>query len=183
MSVRSKEGFTIVEVLIAIVILAVGMLALATTSIFATTQVKVADLKTERSLAVQEVVEQLRAGPWSSVVANPLSNGTMAGSYNVWWSVRTISPHLREVEIKTRGPGYISGQGWTTSAPATVSVPANSTATFEVQVTIPAVVEEGASDTATLTATSQANPSTSASIALTTVASQAHIYYYPVMTR
>ena len=114
MSVRSKEGFTIVEVLIAIVILAVGMLALATTSIFATTQVKVADLKTERSLAVQEVVEQLRAGPWSSVVANPLSNGTMAGSYNVWWSVRTISPHLREVEIKTRGPGYISGQGWTT---------------------------------------------------------------------
>ena len=113
MSVRSKEGFTIVEVLIAIVILAVGMLALATTSIFATTQVKIADMKTERSLAVQEVVEQLRAGPWTSVTNLAFSNGTTAGSYRVWWRVTPINGNLRRVDVFTRGPGYISGQGWT----------------------------------------------------------------------
>ena len=113
MSARSKDGFTIVEVLIAIVILAVGMLALATTSIFATTQVKIADMKTERSLAVQEVVEQLRAGPFTSVVNRAFSNGTTAGSYRVWWTVTPINGNLRRVDVFTRGPGYISGQGWT----------------------------------------------------------------------
>jgi type IV pilus assembly protein PilV len=112
-SVRSKDGFTIVEVIIAIVILAVGMLALASTSIVATTQVKIADLKTERSLAVQEVIEQLRAGPWTSVSNHAFSNGTTAGSYRVWWRVTAVNPNLRRVDVFTRGPGYISGQGWT----------------------------------------------------------------------
>lgn len=122
MSVRSNEGFTIVEVIIAIVILAVGMLALATTSIFATTQVKVADLKTEQSLAVQEAVEQLRAGPWSSVTTRALNSGIQAGSYTVWWDVASINSHLRRVDVYTRGPGYISGQGWTAVDTDTFSV-------------------------------------------------------------
>ena len=113
MKIRAREGFTIVEVLIAIVILAVGMLALATTSIFATTQVKVADLKTEQSLAVQEAVEQLRAGPYASVVSRPFSNAVVAGSYRVWWGVNQLNPNLRRVNVFTQGPGYISGRGWT----------------------------------------------------------------------
>jgi type IV pilus assembly protein PilV len=121
-SVRTNEGFTIVEVIIAIVILAVGMLALATTSIVATTQVKIADMKTERSLAVQEVVEQLRAGPWTSVTTHAFANGTMAGSYRVWWRVTPINNNLRQVDIFTRGPGYISGQGWTTMDTDTFTV-------------------------------------------------------------
>ncbi len=122
MSVRSKEGFTIVEVIIAIVILAVGMLALATTSIFATTQVKVADLKTEQSLAVQEAVEQLRAGPWTSVTNRAFASGIQAGSYTVWWNVTVVNTNLRSVDVYTRGPGYISGQGWTAVDTDTFSV-------------------------------------------------------------
>ena len=113
MSVKSNEGFTIVEVIIAIVILSVGMLALAMTSIFATTTVRIADLKTERSLAVQQAVEQLRAGPFTSVTTNAFSNGTTAGAYRVWWRVTPINGNLRRVDVFTRGPGYISGQGWT----------------------------------------------------------------------
>ena len=115
MNVRARDGFTIVEVLIAIVILAVGMLALATTSIFATTQVKVADLKTEQSLAVQEAVEQLRASTWPTVVSRPFTSAISAGSYQVWWNVTAVdgNPNLRRVDVFTRGPGYISGSGWT----------------------------------------------------------------------
>jgi hypothetical protein len=98
------------------------MLALATTSIFATTQVKIADLKTERSLAVQEVVEQLRAGPWTAVSNRALSNGTTAGSYRVWWRVTPINANLRRVDVFTRGPGYISGEGWTSMDTDTFTV-------------------------------------------------------------
>lgn len=129
MSVRQQGGFSIVEVLIAIVILAVGMLALATTSIYATTQVRVADLKTERSLAAQEFIEQLRAGPWTSVTTRPQASAVRTGSYDVWWTVTNLNASLRRVDVITRGPGYrtwrVGGKtrsGWTNAAVDTFRV-------------------------------------------------------------
>lgn len=122
MSAASKDGFTIVEVLIAIVILSVGMLALATTSIVATTQVKIADLKTERSLAVQEMVEMLRAGPWSEVTTRSEGSAVDAGTFEVWWDVSTINQNLRRVDLYTRGPGYVSGHGWSPAEQDTFTV-------------------------------------------------------------
>lgn len=109
---NDRGGFTIVEVMIAIVILAVGMLALATTSIFATTQVKVADLKTEQSLAVQEYIEMLRAMPFDSIRTRTEANAITSESYQVWWTVTTDSRYLKTVTLFTKGPGYRSGQGW-----------------------------------------------------------------------
>ncbi len=107
-----NEGFTIVEVLIAIVILAVGMLALATTSIFATTQVKVADLKTEQSLAVQQVTEMLRAMPYDSLENRVEDSAEHVGSFDVWWSMTPQGRFLSTVTVFTRGPGYQIGSGW-----------------------------------------------------------------------
>ena len=109
---NAKGGFTIVEVMIAIVILAVGMLALATTSIFATTQVKVADLKTEQSLAVQQYIEMLRAMPFDSIRTRNEANSITAESFEVWWTVTPNSRYLKTVTLFTKGPGYRSGQGW-----------------------------------------------------------------------
>lgn len=108
----SRSGFTIVEVLIAIVILAVGMLALATTSIFATTQVRVADLKTEESIAVQQVVEQLRSVPYDDVVTRSENSAQQVGSFQVWWTVTPQNRFLSSVVVYTKGPGYINNVGW-----------------------------------------------------------------------
>lgn len=107
-----RGGFTIVEVLIAIVILAVGMLALATTSIFATTQVRVADLKTEESLAVQQIIEQMRSIPFDSLRARTETDAEQVGSFEVWWSLTPQTRFLTEVTLFTKGPGYLSGVGW-----------------------------------------------------------------------
>ena len=112
---RAGNGFTIVEVLIAIVILAVGMLALATTSIYATTQVKVADLKTEQSLAVQHVVEQLRSVPFDSLRARAMADAESVGSFDVWWTLTPQNQYLTSVTLFTRGPGYQAGAGWSTA--------------------------------------------------------------------
>ena len=109
---RANEGFTIVEVLIAIVILAVGMLALATTSIVATTQVKIADLKTERSVAVQQAVERLRAMPFDSIDSLAETSAMQFGSYRVWWTVTPQARYLSTVTVITDGPGYRAGSGW-----------------------------------------------------------------------
>ena len=118
----ATDGFTIVEVLIAIVILAVGMLALATTSIFATTQVKVADLKTEQSLAVQQTIEMLRAMPFDSMRARSEGNALDTGTYDVWYNITSNSRYLRTVTMFTKGPGYRSGQGWVPLARDTFTV-------------------------------------------------------------
>jgi len=107
-----EGGFTIVEVIIAIVILAVGMLALATTSIFATTQVKLADLKTEQSLAVQQAIEMLRATPFDSMDARAEVDAIDTGSYEVWWTLTPQSRFLQTVTVFTKGPGYEVGTGW-----------------------------------------------------------------------
>lgn len=107
-----NEGFTIIEVLVAIVILAVGMLALATTSIFATTQVRVADLKTERSLAVQEVVERMLSSPFDEIQDRSETNAEQIGSFAVWWDEEPQSRFLTRVLIVSKGPGYQQGVGW-----------------------------------------------------------------------
>lgn len=109
---RTRSGFTIVEVLIAIVILAVGMLALATTSIFATTQVRVADLKTEQSLAVQQMVEYLRSMPYDSLATRAEADAEAVGSFEVWWTVDPQNGFLSRVYLFTEGPGYQNGIGW-----------------------------------------------------------------------
>lgn len=113
---RAAGGFTIVEVLIAIVILAVGMLALATTSIVATTQVKIADLKTEESVAVQQAVEMLKAVPFDSIQPRAEASALRFGSYQVWWSVASPNRFLYRVTVFTKGPGYDAGAGWVTAA-------------------------------------------------------------------
>lgn len=122
---RATGGFTIVEVLIAIVILAVGMLALATTSIVATTQVKIADLKTERSVAVQQALERLRSIPFDSIAPLDEANAMQFGSYRAWWTVTEQGRFMSTIRVITEGPGYRAGSGW---APAVVD-------TFAVDIT------------------------------------------------
>mgnify|MGYP000433428335 CR=1 FL=1 len=108
----TRDGFTIVEVMIAMVILAVGLLALATTSIYATTQVRVADLKTEQSLAVQEVVERMHAIPFNSVTARSSSAPDTVGSFRLWWDVQQPTTYVKRVTIYTSGPAYRNTGGW-----------------------------------------------------------------------
>lgn len=122
---RANEGFTIVEVLIAIVILAVGMLALATTSIVATTQVKIADLKTERSIAVQHAIERVRAIPFADISSLPADSAMQFGSYAVWWDAPPAgyqNRYLRTVNVITRGPAYSAGSGWQPEVEDTIVV-------------------------------------------------------------
>ena len=102
----SRAGFSLVEVLIALVILAVGVLGLAGSTALVIRQVTVADMATERAAALQTVVERLRATPYASLAAGSDS----VGLFYVNWSATGLASSTM-LEIVTVGPGLKTGTG------------------------------------------------------------------------
>jgi Tfp pilus assembly protein PilV len=96
-----------VEVIFAIMILAVGLLGMAGTTALVVKQVTVADLSTERTAAMQSTIEQLKAVPFDQ-----LTDGSdSVGVYEVSWSVRKPSGLWAVVEVVTTGPGMARAEG------------------------------------------------------------------------
>lgn len=77
---RSEGGFTIVEVLVAIIILTVGLLALAQTSGAVSTMIGRGKQDTQASVAVQRVLEDLRQrASTTTPKCTSLAGGTRSG--------------------------------------------------------------------------------------------------------
>ena len=98
----ARDGFTIVELVIAVIILAVGVLGLAGTTALVVRQVTLADVNTERSAALQTVVERLRAANTTSLAS---TGSQTIGSYAVSWLVTDSSSMSKTVRVITIGPG------------------------------------------------------------------------------
>ena len=96
-----RGGFTMVEVIIAITILTVGVLAMASTTAFVVRQTTFADLLTERAAAFQTVVDRLQAMPYTSVVDGTLS----VGLFDATWTVVADGAQSSTVTVVTVGPG------------------------------------------------------------------------------
>lgn len=102
-----EAGFTLVEMIAAILILAIGLLGLAGTTGYVVRQTALAEATTERGMALQTVVEALRALPYGSV-----GTGTRTiGSFQVSWSVVASTSEAKTVEVVTVGPGASSSMG------------------------------------------------------------------------
>jgi len=96
-----RGGFSMVEVIIAIIILAVGVLGLAGTTAFIVRQVTLGDLMTERSAAFQTVIDRLQSLPY----ANVTSGSDSVGIYAATWNSVDDGPQSKVVTIVTTGPG------------------------------------------------------------------------------
>ena len=103
---RARAGFSMVEVMVALVILSVGVLALAGTTVLVVGQVTMSDMATERAAALQSVVERLRATPYSSLGGGSNS----VGMFDVSWSTTALS-NSTLLEVVTVGPGLEYGSG------------------------------------------------------------------------
>lgn len=109
----ASEGFSLIELIVSLVIITVGMLALAATTGYLVVQVQVSELRTKRATAVQQVVEELRATPFTQITARSEAEARQVGEFRVWWDVAQPEYHLRRVTIHSVGPGYNAGSGWT----------------------------------------------------------------------
>jgi len=96
-----------VEVIIAIMVLAIGVLGLAGTTAYVVRQVTLADIMTERAVALQSVVERLSAAPFASVG----SGADSVGVFYVRWSSVSESSTSKVVTVYTVGPGLATAAG------------------------------------------------------------------------
>ena len=103
---RRSAGFTVIEVLIAIIIFATGMLALALCVPLATKRIMKAGSQTRASSLASEAAEELLTRPYGD---GSLTSGTHNdtanphdGSYYVKWTVEDNAPQLGCKRITVR---------------------------------------------------------------------------------
>jgi prepilin-type N-terminal cleavage/methylation domain-containing protein len=96
-----RGGFTVIEVIIAMMILTIGVLGLAGTTAFFVQQVTQSDLMTERSTAFQTILDRLQSLPYDAVT----SGSDSVGIYAVQWSSVDNGSQNKTVTLITTGPG------------------------------------------------------------------------------
>ncbi len=116
MSARAREGFSIVELIVALVILTAGLLAMASASGFSTLAVQIASARTLRAAAVASEVEALRAQASTNTGFNNLSSKAQASAdvingYSVWYEVAPAT-NAATVTLHSVGRSYVIKKGW-----------------------------------------------------------------------
>jgi prepilin-type N-terminal cleavage/methylation domain-containing protein len=117
-----RGGFSLVEVMVALIILTVGVLGLAATTMYVVRQTTLSEMTTERSASLQSVIERLRATPYDSLE----SGSDEIGQYKLEWTVETGN-RTKLITIISVGPGLTSASG----VPA---IGASVTDTFEYRI-------------------------------------------------
>ncbi len=125
-----RGGFSLVELVVALVILTMGMLAMAAGSTFAGIQVRGAGLRSQRTAAVAAAIEQIRASAYTpagfdAMTALPQASAIKVGRMSAWYDVGAPSPAIPNIvnpdgvkrfTIHTQGPVYVAHKGWVTSS-------------------------------------------------------------------
>ena len=104
-----SAGFSLAEVMIALVILVFGLVALAQGSVLMVNQVNASDVRTERVIARTTAIEQLRAIPFDSVDTDNMT----VGEFTVAWRIASATTNSRLMQMVTTGPGIRRGSGTT----------------------------------------------------------------------
>ena len=96
-----RDGFTMIEIIVAIVILSIGLLGLAGSTGYMVRTVTLGDLLTERTFAAQTVIDRLQSLPYANVV-----DGTdTIGVFAVSWTAVDDGPQNKILTVVTEGPG------------------------------------------------------------------------------
>lgn len=121
-----ERGFTLVEIVIALLVLTLGALALAASTVSVVRQGLMSDLKTERVSARRAVIETIHALPYEDVT----EGADTLGRFVVAWSVRTETSALKELAIVTEGPAVVADMS--TTGPGAIQADVTDTLTYRI---------------------------------------------------
>lgn len=102
---RSKrpKGFSLIEVLIALVILSISLLALAGLMVYTTKSNSWGGHMTEATTFAQDMLERLRVTPWANLVEGSDGvTGATGITYSRTWAVAPTADNLRTVTITVK---------------------------------------------------------------------------------
>jgi prepilin-type N-terminal cleavage/methylation domain-containing protein len=102
---RKRSGFSLVELMVAIVILSVGVLSMAGTSTWVVRQITLSWLTTERAVARQSAIETILAGSFE----NATGGSATYGDFDVNWTLAEDAGNYRTLRIVTVGLGKPKG--------------------------------------------------------------------------
>ena len=98
---RQRGGFSLAELIVAVVILSLGVLSMASTSTWVVRQITLSRLTTERTVARQSAIEGVLAVPFANI-----AGGTGEfGIFDVAWTVTANAGSYRTLRVVTVGPG------------------------------------------------------------------------------
>ena len=103
----NRSGFSLVEVVFAMLLMSVGLLGMAGTTTTLVHQTNISALKTHPALAMQQGIERVLALPSDSIS----SGSDSLGVFTVSWSMDAESDWAKTVQIVTVGPGLVSREG------------------------------------------------------------------------
>ncbi len=101
---RTDAGFSLVELIMAVMVLAFGVVGLASTTLFITNQLTLAEVTTARAAAVQSVMERIHATPYDSLDAG----GQTIGPLEISWTATVATAQNKVVRLVSVGPGLAS---------------------------------------------------------------------------
>ena len=101
---NNRDGFSLVEVMIAMTLMAVAMMTLASAAALGLTQMTKARQDLQYSADVQQVADSLVAVGWNRVSSG---SSTIRGR-PVAWTVTTASPSAQKVDIVVQRRGLAS---------------------------------------------------------------------------
>jgi len=109
---HNRSGFTIIEIVIAVLVLTFGVLGMAGTTAYVVRQVSLAEVTTKRAQALQSVLERVRGAGYDSVqLGSAASGSTSVGPFAVTWTSAADGSRSILVTVVTLGPGLASVSG------------------------------------------------------------------------
>lgn len=101
---EGRSGFTITELLLSVIIIAVGVVGFATAVGLIATELRIGKRDTEVALLMADQAEQIKAQPYDSVS----SGSRVVGEYALDWLVQGANP--KTVILEATFPGYGGSQ-------------------------------------------------------------------------
>ena len=117
---KSRDGFSLVEVIVAIVVLSFGLLAMAASTGYVYNQLRSTAFDTQRNLARQATVEQVRGMFWDSIPST--ARTVVRGRYTITYRATISNSMVKTVRIITTGPAYRSGKAVRQTVSDTASI-------------------------------------------------------------
>lgn len=111
---KGQEGFGLIELLIAITILAIGLMAVAGIALAVASQTRLATYQTDQALAAQEVLERMQAKGYASATDTTENLSFGNRSYTVTVTVTQPSSRVKEVAAQVSGIGPLNSRTFTT---------------------------------------------------------------------